>query len=132
MKKRIDFRNDERNILMNYLIAKANKAKAEKDEKAAKAAAKEVLEQLGKSFKQTDKSSYVYGTVQVQGEAKAIVYRETIAKGQIDWQAYAMALGGTAEGAEEYRKADTLRTALDWATDTQQREIDSESNEDNQ
>lgn len=123
MSKKVDFRNDERTAIIAYLNAKSAKAKAEKAEKDAKAAVKELFERMGKAFKQTDKSSYVYGTVQVQGEAKAVVYRETTAKGTIDWQAYALALGGTVEGAEAYRKADTVRTALDWASKSQQEEI---------
>lgn len=123
MSKKVDFRNDERTAIIAYLNAKSAKAKAEKAEKDAKAAIKDLFDRMGKAFKQTDKSSYIYGTVQMQGEAKAVVYRETVAKGQIDWQAYALALGGTAEGAEAYRKADTVRTAFDWASESQEKEI---------
>lgn len=123
MSKKVDFRNEERAAIIAYLNAKEEKAAAEKAEKAAKAVIKDLFSRMGKAFKDTDKSSYVYGTVQVKGEAKAVVYRETTAKGAIDWQAYAMALGGTAEGAEAYRKADTVRTAFDWASKSQQEEI---------
>ena len=94
MSKKVDFTHEERAVIMRYLQAKADKAKAEKAEKDAKAAAKELFSKLGKEFKTTDKTSYLYGTVQVQGKAKPVVYKETTAKGTIDWQAYAMALGG--------------------------------------
>lgn len=123
MSKKIDFTHEERAIIMRYLQAKADKAKAEKAEKDAKAAAKELFSKLGKEFKTTDKTSYLYGTVQVQDKAKPVVYKETTAKGTIDWQAYAMALGGTEEQAEAYRKPSNPRTSLDWATKAQEEEI---------
>lgn len=123
MSKKVDFTNEERAIIMAYLKAKADKAKAEKAEKEAKAMAKELFSKLGKEFKTTDKTSYLYGTVQVQGKAKPVVYKETTAKGTIDWQAYAMALGGTEEQAETYRKPSNPRTSLDWATKAQEEEI---------
>lgn len=122
--KNIIFTNDDRKAVMDYLQAKADKAKADKAEKAAKAACKELFARLGKAFKGDGKSTaYVYGTVQVQGKAKPIVYKETTAKGAVDWQAYALALGGTEEGAEMFRKPDTVRTAVDWATAKQEEEI---------
>ena len=123
MSKKVDFTHEERAIIMRYLQAKANKAKAEKEEKDAKASAKELFFKLGKKFKTTDKTSYLYGTIQVQGKVKPVVYKETTAKGTIDWQAYAMALGGTEEQAEVYRKPSNLRTSLDWATKAQEEEI---------
>jgi hypothetical protein len=123
MSKKVDFTHEERAVIMRYLQAKADKAKAEKAEKDAKAAAKELFSKLGKEFKTTDKTSYLYGTVQVQGKAKPVVYKETTAKGTIDWQAYAMALGGTEEQAEAYRKPSNPRTSLDWATKAQEEEI---------
>lgn len=122
-KAKVDFRGEERNVIIAYLEAKAAKAKAEKAEKEAKAAIKELLGRMGKAFKQTDKSAYVYGTIQVQGKAKPVVYRETTAKGNIDWQAYALSLGGNPEDAEAFRKADTVRTSFDWATKAQEEEI---------
>ena len=123
MSKKVDFTNGERVIIMAYLKAKDDKAKAEKAEQDAKAAAKELFSKLGKVFKTTDKTSYWYGTVQVQCKPKAVVYRETEAKGVVDWKAYAMALGGTEKGAEAYRKPSNTRTSLDLATEAQEREI---------
>lgn len=121
--KKINFTNEDRAIIMEYMAAKMAKSAAEAAEKAAKAKAKELFSRLGKAFKATDKTSYLYGTVQVQGKAKPVVYKETTAKGTIDWQAYAMALGGTEEQAEAYRKPSNPRTSLDWATKAQEEEI---------
>lgn len=121
--KKIDFTNEDRAIIMEYMAAKMAKSVADAAEKAAKAKAKELFSRLGKAFKATDKTSYLYGTVQMQGKAKAVVYKETTAKGTIDWQAYAMALGGIEEQAEAYRKPSNSRTSLDWATKTQEEEI---------
>lgn len=123
MSKKIDFTHGERAVIMRYLQAKEDKAKAEREEKDAKAAAKEVFAKLGKLYKATDKTSYLYGTVQVRGEAKAVVYKETTAKGTIDWQAYAMALGGNTQDAERFRKPENTRTSLDLATKAQEKEI---------
>lgn len=114
--KKIDFTNDDRKVIMEYLAAKQAVAAAEVAEKAAKAKAKELFTRLGKEFKTTDKTSYLYGTVQIKGAAYAVVYKETTAKGAIDWKAYALAKGGTEAEAEQYRKRPTVRTSLDWAT----------------
>lgn len=121
--KKIDFINDDRKVIMEYLAAKQAVAAAEVAEKAAKAKAKELFTRLGKEFKTTDKTSYLYGTVQIKGAAYAVVYKETTAKGAIDWKAYAMALGGIKAEAEQYRKRPTVRTSLDWATKDQQKEL---------
>ena len=121
--KNIDFRNEERTAILRYLNAKTAKAEAEAEEKAAKTAIKELFARMGKAFKENEKTEYLYGTVQVQGKAKAVVYKETTAKGTIDWQAYAMALGGNLVDAEQYRKDGNVRTALDWASDKQNKEL---------
>lgn len=122
--KGIIFTGDDRKVIKNYMDAKDEKAKAEKAEKAAKAACKELFARLGKAFKGDGKSTaYVYGTIQAQGKAKPIIYKETTAKGAVDWQAYALALGGTVEGAEQFRKPDTVRISVDWATAKQEEEI---------
>lgn len=123
MGKKIDFTHGERAVIMRYLQAKEDKAKAEKEEKDAKAAAKEVFTKLGKAYKATDKTSYLYGTVQMKGQVKSVVYKETNARGAIDWQAYAMALGGNAKDAERFRKPENTRTSLDLATEAQEKEI---------
>lgn len=123
MKIKVDFRHDERTAIVAYLKAKEEKARAEKAEKVAKDAVKAIFATMGKALKSTDKSEYAYGTIQVQGNAKAVVYRETTAQGAIDWQAYAMALGGNAQDAENFRKVSNVRTSLDWATDKQMTEI---------
>lgn len=129
--KKIDFTHEDRTAIMAYIAAKEAKAKAEAAEKKAKAEAKAVMEKLGKAFKDTDKTSYIYGTVQVQGKAKAVVYRETVAKGAVDWQELATKLA-LAQGydmedlqtmAEGYRKTPNTRTALDWATTKQAEEL---------
>lgn len=121
--KKIDFTNEDRAIIMEYMAAKMAKSAAEAAEKAAKAKAKELFSRLGKAFKATDKTSYLYGTVQMQGKAKAVVYKETTAKGTVDWKAYAMALGGAEAEAEQFRRPSDIRTSFDWATKTQEEEI---------
>lgn len=123
MSKKVDFRNDERMVIVAYLKAKVKKAQADKEEKEAKKAAKPLFERLGKAFKETDKSSYIYGSIQEGGEVRYIVYRDTTSKGRIDWEAYARDLGATDEGAEAYRKPATVSTSLDYATDKQVAEI---------
>lgn len=121
--KIIHLTHENRSVLMTYLKAKADLAKATAEEKTAKQTAKEVLAELATAYKGNDKTDYVAVTVQDHGERKAVVYKETTAKGTIDWQAYALALGGTAEGAEQYRRADNIRSSIDWATEKQTQEI---------
>ena len=115
--------HENRNALIRYIKAKAALATATAEEKQAKKEAQAVLAELATAYKANDKTDYVAVTVQDKGEKRAIVYKETTAKGSIDWQAYALALGGTAEGAEQYRRESNTRTTIDWATDKQADEI---------
>lgn len=119
----ITFKNNERKAVINYLAAKAEKAAAEKKEKAAKAELKDLFSRMGSLFKSTDKTAYIYGTIQENGKACAVVYKETTAKGTIDWQAYALSIGGNIEDAESFRKADNIRTSFDYATTKEIKEI---------
>lgn len=113
--KKITMKHENRALLIGYLKAKANKKLAD--------AAKTVLAELASEYKQAGATDYAYATVQIEKQAKAVVYKETTVSGTIDWQAYAMALGGTTEGAEQYRKAASTRTTIDWATDKQAQEL---------
>lgn len=115
--------NANRTALIRYIKAKNALATATAEEKQAKADAKAVLAELATAYKANDTTDYVAVTVQDKGEKKAIVYKETTARGAVDWQAYALALGGTAEGAEQYRRASNTRTTIDWATDKQAAEL---------
>lgn len=121
--KKVNVKNEQRAILVNYLKAKKAKSDAEKAEKAAKAAVKDLFADLGKIYKSSKKSDYLTLSVQEHGEVRHAVYTETVVKGLIDWQAYALALGGTPAGAEEYRKPANVRTSIDWASDKQEAEI---------
>lgn len=115
--------HENRTALIRYIKAKTALATATAEEKKAKAEAQAVLAELATAYKANDKTDYVAVTVQDKGEKKAIVYKETTAKGTIDWQAYALALGGTVEGAEEHRRDSNTRTSIDWATEKQAEEI---------
>lgn len=115
--------HENRTALIRYLKAKDALDAAKEEEKNAKKDAKAVLAELATAYKTNGKTDYVAVTVQDKGEKKAIVYKETTARGTIDWQAYALALGGTEEEAEKYRRESNTRTAIDWATDKQADEI---------
>lgn len=115
--------HENRTALIRYLKAKDALDAAKEEEKNAKKDAKAVIAELATAYKANGKTDYVAVTVQDKGEKKAIVYKETTARGTIDWQAYALALGGTEEEAEKYRRESNTRTAIDWATDKQAEEI---------
>lgn len=119
----INIRNEYRQALIDYLNAKQAKAEAEKDEKAKKADAVAVLEEFGKAYKAANCSDYVAGFVQVQHAPRAVVYRETTKKGNIDWEAYAKTLGGTDEEAEKFRKVSICNVSISWATSKQAQEL---------
>lgn len=123
--KNITFKSEARAAVMNYLAAKANAKAAVDNEKRAKLACKAIFEELGKAFRsaKAEKTSFLYGTIQEHGQATTIVYKETEVSGSIDWQAYAMSLGGTTAGAEAFRKESTTRVAIDVATTKQLQEI---------
>lgn len=104
--KKIMFKHDDRAILMAYEAAKAATKEAAAKEKAAKAAAVALFTEQGNAVDYgTDKSDYIAGSVQVNGAREWYTCVTTTSKGSVDWEAYALSLGGTPEGAEAYRKA---------------------------
>lgn len=123
MRKQMVFKKEDRKNLMDYMKVKAEKKALELQEKALKNIMKELFAEMGKTFKNEGKTSYLYGNIQEKGKEKFIVYKETERKGAIDWEAYAKALGGNDKDAEEYRKAGTVVTSIEWATDKQVMEI---------
>lgn len=115
--KKITFRAEDRAVLMAYMAAKAAASLAAAKEKAAKAAAVALFMEHGKAVEHgTDKSDYIVGSVQHHGEREWYSCVTTHAKGGIDWKAYALALGGTAEGAEAFRKAGSTTVKVDKAS----------------
>lgn len=112
--------------LKNYLKAKAEKVAAEAKEKAAKAACKDILSQLRLALKTNGTTDYLVCGVQVQGAAAGIVYKETTAKGTVDYakaleaaNAKLAALGAEPINPEAYRKESSVRTSVEWASEKQ-------------
>lgn len=124
MKKSIlTVKNENRKALIDYLKAKKALKDAKAAEKAAKAAAAEVFAEFGKAYKESEKTEYLQAILQQDNAAVGIVYKETTKQGSIDWQAYALALGGTEEGAEEYRGEKITAVSIDYATKKQAAEM---------
>lgn len=103
---KIDIRGTAREIIINYCIADDKLKALEKEVARLKADAINVLVNAGHAVDsgKAVKSDKVVATIQQGNQAIEITYVETTRSGSIDWQAYAIALGGTKEGAESYRK----------------------------
>ena len=119
-------RNEEAKTLKNYLVAKAEAAAAAAKEKAAKAACKDLFAKLQLQLRTNGITDYVLCAVQSKGEAAGIVYKETTAKGTVDYakaleaaNAVLVANGIEAINPEDFRKAATVRTSVEWASEKQ-------------
>lgn len=122
-KSMVSFKHETRVKILNYLAAKANKKDADALERKAKAEVKEVFAELGKEYKRQGVTDYLVGFIQKAGKVVAVVYKETVKRGSIDWEAYAKSLGGTDEGAEAFRKDDVVSVSIDYATEKQNKEL---------
>lgn len=121
--KKINFTNEERAIIMNYLRAKAELEALETKVKALKAEAEQVFATHGEAYKVESKTTYAVGTVQKQGKPEPIVYKVTEVKGVVDTAKLYKDLNLTEEILAKYRKSATVRKSIDWATDKQREEL---------
>lgn len=121
--KKITIKNENRKALLAYIEMQAEIKRLEKESKALRAELADTFKTLGDTFNATDKTSFVYGTVQQGGQAVNVVYQETTAKGAVDWKAYALALGGTDEGAEAFRRASNTRVSIGYASKAENKAI---------
>lgn len=111
---KINIKNENREILFQYATAQVNVKKWTDTEKALKAQVIAIFKELGHV---TDSGKAIHSdkmiaTVQQSGNAVEVTYVETTRAGSVDWQAYAMALGGNAVDAEKFRKDSTTTTAI--------------------
>ena len=125
MKKQITLTHELRAIAVRYLNAKKALADAKTAEAEAKKNLASVMNAFGTEWNGKGKSTdYAWATIQEQGQARHIVYKETSVSGSIDWQAYARTLPGfNEEDAEQYRRDAFTRATIDYATDKQEEEI---------
>lgn len=112
--KKIDIRGNARATILAFCEADDTLKALEKDVARLKAEAITALLNAGHitDSGKAVKSDKVVATIQQDGQAVEVTYVETTRSGSIDWQAYAMALGGTKEGAEAYRKASIIVPAI--------------------
>ncbi len=122
--KNIDFTNSARAAITDYLTAKANLKVAAAEEKALKAEVEKVFEKYGKAMEDKAASYYAGGFIQQSLKRVGVVWRKTWTKGSIDWQSYALSLGGTKRDAEQFRKPGHWTTSCDYATQEQQVELE--------
>lgn len=119
----ITIKNEDRKVILEYMTAKANKSFFTRKEAELKPKVQHIFAECGKALKATEKTEYIFGSIQEQGKAKYILHKETIKQGSVDWKKYALSLGGTLEGAEAFRKNEQVSVEIDWATDNQSAEI---------
>lgn len=112
--KKIDIRNADREIIFQYADAQANAKKWKDAEADLKPTAIAIMQNAGHAIDsgKAIHSEKLVATVQQDGKAVEVTYVETTRSGSIDWQAYAIALGGNAADAEAYRKPATIVPAI--------------------
>lgn len=121
--KEIKLTGEQRKELVNYVTLKRNTLDAQKLEREAKAKIKALFETDANSFKAGEKSEYTQLAVRYKNETRHIVRVVTKKAGNVNWEAYARALGGTDTGAEKFRGDASISVKIDWATPKQEQEI---------
>lgn len=111
--KQIIFRNELRKAIEEYLDINDKKKDYANQEKAKKENVVSILSTMGNEESTSDSTSAMWGYVMEHNEKVPVVCKTTIKDGAIDWQAYAMALGGNLHDAEKYRKAPTITRVVE-------------------
>lgn len=119
MAKKINLTNDNRKAYDRYIEVQAQRKALEKEEKELKAQLEKAFTANNESTKTNGTTDFIISTIQRAGKAVHVVFKKTIAKGTIDWQAAYKSIGGTEEHAEQFRRADTVRTVIEEASEKQ-------------
>lgn len=109
MKHTPDYTNDERKLVLRIDALKSQKSACEKELDKLVPAYVELVERKGTLASDDGKKKVYAGTFRESGELVTATLTVTEAIGTVDWQAYALALGGTVEEAEQYRKPGNIR-----------------------
>jgi hypothetical protein len=119
MAKKINLTNDNRKAYDRYIEVQALRKALEKEEKELKAQLEKAFTDNNESTKTNGTTDFIISTIQRAGKAVHVVFKKTIAKGTVDWQAAYKSIGGTEEYAEQFRRADTVRTVIEEASEKQ-------------
>lgn len=119
MAKKINLTNDNRKAYDRYIEVQAQRKALEKEEKELKAQLEKAFTVNNESTKTNGTTDFIISTIQRAGKAVYVVFKKTVAKGTIDWQAAYKSIGGTEEYAERFRRADTIRTVIEEASEKQ-------------
>lgn len=127
MSIKVTFTNENRNLSVAYMNAKEALKKAKQAEADAKKALADVMQEFANAYEgrgtQTD---YAWATIQSQGKARYLVYKQTNVSGSIDYEKALRELIPNITDAEleKYRRPATTRTSIEWATAKQVAEIE--------
>lgn len=121
--KKITIKNENREKLITFIEKQALYRKLEKEVKAMRPEIENIFNTVDQTFDNTEKTKFMYGTIQQENQAVNVVYQKTQAKGNIDWKAYALSLGGSEEDAEPFRKNGNIRISIGYATKAENAKI---------
>jgi hypothetical protein len=119
MAKKINLTHENRKAYDRYIEVQALRKALEKEEKELKAQLEKAFTDNNESTKTNGTTDFIISTIQRAGKAVHVVFKKTIAKGTVDWQAAYKSIGGTEEYAEQFRRADTVRTVIEEASEKQ-------------
>lgn len=119
MAKKVNLTHENRKAYDRYIEVQKLKKELEKEEKALKAQLEQAFTANNETTKTNGTTDFILSTIQRAGKAVYVVYKKTFAKGAIDWQAAYKSIGGTEEHAEQFRRADTIRTTIEEVSEKQ-------------
>ena len=119
MAKKINLTHENRIAVEQYLTKVAQLKALEKEVKELKAKLETPFIENNESTKTNGTTDFIISTIQRAGKAVHVVFKKTIAKGTIDWQAAYKSIGGTEGHAEQFRRADTVRTTIEEVSEKQ-------------
>ena len=124
----ITARNGNAKFIKEYLDLQEQIKELTKKLKAMRPKVYGVFRECQKDNKLNGSTEYITVTVQEQGKAKTAIYKETIAKGAVDYDALCKHFGITDEQKEMFRKDAVVKTTVEWASDEQNKRIKGMSN----
>jgi hypothetical protein len=124
----ITARNDNAKFVKEYLDIQEQIKELTKKLKAMRPKVHDIFRECQKDNKLSGSTEYITVTIQEQGKAKTAIYKETIAKGAIDYDALCKHFGITDEQKEMFRKDAVVKTTVEWASDKQSKRIKEMSN----
>ena len=125
---KVTFKNNHADMIKEYVKNQEEIKRLTKRNNELKASLGVLFTELAAMVKTNGTTKFFVGSIQKQGKAEYIAFKETHADGGIDYKAACEAMGATPEFLEQFRKADVVKTTIEAVNDKKVAEYEKLSN----